>query len=336
MRRRRGGVATRSGTGRGETPRSSGKAERKAAQPSDGVSASKPRNPTGDELDALLAEIEVPAGLHVVATPIGNAADLSLRALAVLRRADLVACEDTRVTAKLAQRYGIATRRFAYHEHNADRVRPELIGRLRSGATIALVSDAGTPLVSDPGYRLVRAALAEGLPVTTVPGPSAPLAALVLSGLPSDRFLFAGFLPPRRAGRQTELRRLAQTDATLIFFEAPHRLVETLADMSECLGDREAAVARELTKLFEEVRRGGLVELARHYAESGPPKGEIVLVVAPPKAAEAAEAGLDERLRGALERMSLRDASNAVAEATGMPRRAVYARALEILGEKPR
>jgi 16S rRNA (cytidine1402-2'-O)-methyltransferase len=269
-----------------------------------------------------------------VATPIGNAGDLSFRALEVMRAADLLACEDTRVTGKLLARYGIKARRFAYHEHNADRVRPVLLQKLREGARIALVSDAGTPLVSDPGYRLVRAVIEEGLPVTAVPGPSAPLAALVLSGLPPDRFLFGGFLPPKRAARRSELGAFQSLAATLVFFEAPHRLPESLADMAEVLGDRPAAVARELTKMFEEVRRGTLSKLAAHYAEAGPPKGEVVVVVGPAPEAMPDAAGLDARLRTALAGMSLRDAANAVAEATGLPRRQVYARALELLEER--
>jgi 16S rRNA (cytidine1402-2'-O)-methyltransferase len=268
-----------------------------------------------------------------VATPIGNAGDLSVRAVAVLGACDLVACEDTRVTGKLLARHGIGARRFAYHEHNADRVRPVLLEKLRAGARIALVSDAGTPLVSDPGYRLVRAVIEEGLPVTAVPGPSAPLAALVLSGLPPDRFLFAGFLPPKRAARRGELGALQGLAATLVFFEAPHRLPESLADMAEVLGDRPAAVARELTKMFEEVRRGTLARLAAHYAQAGPPRGEVVVVVGPAPEAVPEEAGLDARLRRALAGMSLRDAANAVAEATGLPRRQVYARALALIEE---
>jgi 16S rRNA (cytidine1402-2'-O)-methyltransferase len=276
----------------------------------------------------------VPPGLHIVATPIGNAGDLSFRAVEVLRAADLVACEDTRVTGKLLARHGIATRRFAYHEHNADRVRPVLLQKLRDGARIALVSDAGTPLVSDPGYRLVRAVIEEGLPVTAVPGASAPVTALVLSGLPPDRFFFGGFLPPKRAARRTELGALAGLPATLVFFEAPHRLPEALGDMAEVLGERPAAVARELTKLFEEVRRARLPALAAHYTQSGPPKGEVVIVVGPPLPEAPSEAGLDDRLRAALATMSLRDASNAVSEAMGLPRRQVYARALQLLEEK--
>jgi 16S rRNA (cytidine1402-2'-O)-methyltransferase len=260
-----------------------------------------------------------------------------LRALAVLRAADLIACEDTRVTGNLMARYEIATRRLAYNDHNAERVRPLLLERLRRGERVALVSDAGMPLISDPGYKLVRAAIAEGLPVTTVPGASAPLAALALSGLPSDRFLFAGFLPNRSAARRHDLAELAAVPATLILFESARRLGEALADMASVLGDRPAAVAREMTKRFEEVRRGSLAELAAHYAASGPPKGEIVIVIGPPGSApakDAAEAALtlDDMLRDALAGASLRDAAASVAIASGLPRRAVYARALALAG----
>lgn len=269
-------------------------------------------------------------GLYIVATPIGNADDITLRALDVLRGVETIVCEDTRVTAKLMARHAIATRRLPYHEHNAERMRPELLARLKAGAAIALVSDAGTPLVSDPGYKLVREAIAAGIPVTTVPGPSAPLAALVLSGLPSDRFLFAGFLPPKEAGRRRALQEVAAVPATLIFFESGPRLAASLADMASVLGDRPVAVARELTKLFEEVRRGGLAELAAAYASEPPPRGELVVVVGPPLPAPVATAdALDARLDAALARMSLKDATASVAAATGLPRRAVYARALE-------
>jgi len=266
----------------------------------------------------------------VVATPIGHADDITLRGLKVLREADLIACEDTRVTAKLAARHGIATSRVLYHDHNAEKMRPVLLRRLREGASVALVSDAGTPLVSDPGFKLVREALAEGLPVTVVPGASATLAALVLSGLPSDRFLFAGFLTAKQTARRRELQELKSVPATLIFFEGASRLDETLADMAEVLGDRPASVARELTKLHEEVKRDNLSTLAAHYRDAGPPRGEIVIVVGPPPEETTDEPGLDERLRAALPVMSVRDASEAVATATGLPRRQVYARALEL------
>jgi len=270
----------------------------------------------------------------VVATPIGNAEDITLRALMVLRGADAIACEDTRVTAKLLARHGIATPLLAYHDHNAARMRPLLLERLRRGAAIALVSDAGTPLVSDPGFKLVREAIAERLPVTTLPGPSAALAGLVLSGLPSDRFLFAGFLPPKAAARRHALTELAAVPATLVFFEGASRLADTLGDMAETLGDRPAAVAREITKLYEEVRRGTLHELGAHYAAAGPPRGEVVVVVGPPAAERPAVSGdaLDAQLTAALNSMSLKDASAAVAAATGLKRREVYARALALAG----
>jgi 16S rRNA (cytidine1402-2'-O)-methyltransferase len=272
--------------------------------------------------------------LHVVATPIGNAEDITLRALAALRGADAIACEDTRVTAKLLARHGVSTPLLAYHEHNAARMRPRLLERLRRGEAIALVSDAGTPLVSDPGFKLVREAIAEGLPVTTLPGPSAALAALVLSGLPTDRFLFAGFLPPKPAARRRALAELGAVPATLVVFEGASRLAEALADMAATLGDRPAAVAREITKLYEEVRRGALRELAAHYAAAGPPRGEVVVVVGPPPADAPAmtEDTLDAQLEAALAQMSLKDASAAVAAATGLKRRDVYARALARAG----
>jgi 16S rRNA (cytidine1402-2'-O)-methyltransferase len=272
-------------------------------------------------------------GLVIVATPIGNRHDITLRALALLASVDLIACEDTRVTGKLLALHGIRAPLQAYHEHNAASVRPVLLARLAKGERIALVSDAGTPLVSDPGYKLVRAVIEAGIPVGVAPGPSAVLAALVLSGLPSDRFFFAGFLPPREAARRSALTELAPIRASLIFFEAPSRLAAALADMAAILGDRDAAVARELTKLFEEVRRDRLPALAAHYRDAGPPKGELVVTVGPPAAVEApAAADLDEQLRAALAAHSLRDAVAAVAGATGLPRRAVYRRALALTG----
>ena len=272
-----------------------------------------------------------------MATPIGNAADITLRALDILARVDVIACEDTRVSAKLLQRHGIAAPLLAYHEHNAERMRPVLLGRVAEGQAVALISDAGTPLVSDPGFKLVRQAIADGLRIQMLPGASAPIAALVLSGLPSDRFLFAGFLDSRTTARRRELGELAAVRATLIFFESAQRLAASLADMAGELGDRPAAVARELTKLYEEVRHGTLAELARHYAEAGPPKGEIVVVVGPPlPAAAPSDADLDARLKAALARLTLRDAASEVALALGLKRRDVYARALELAGPEER
>jgi 16S rRNA (cytidine1402-2'-O)-methyltransferase len=273
--------------------------------------------------------------LILVATPIGNAEDISQRALRVLRGVDAIACEDTRLTGMLMARYGIERPLIAYHEHNAARMRPALLARLRAGESLALVSDAGTPLISDPGYKLVRTAIDAGIAVTTIPGPSAPISALILSGLPTDRFLFAGFLSHRSAARRTELSELATVRASLVFFESPSRLAATLKDMADVLGARGGAVARELTKLFEEVRRGSLPELAAHYAAQGKPKGEVVIVAGPPVAqdVEATSETIDTALRQALATMSLRDAVTAVAAALGQPRREVYARALAIAGQ---
>ena len=283
----------------------------------------------GGQPSKLAARAE--PGLYIVATPIGNAADITLRSLELLGAVDAVACEDTRVTRKLFVRHGISTPLMSYHDHNADRVRPRLLRRIAAGEAVALVSDAGTPLISDPGYKLVREAHRQGLPVTCLPGASAPLAALVLSGLPSDRFLFAGYPPPRRASRRTFLAELASVRATLILFESPNRLSECLADMRDILDDREACVARELTKRFEEVRRGRLGDLAAHYESAGQPKGEIVIVAGPPPSARPLDdAAVDEALRSALEQGSVRDAAAEVAAATGRARREVYQRALAL------
>ena len=276
-------------------------------------------------------------GLYLVATPIGNLGDITLRALKTLGAADAIACEDSRVSAKLLAAHGIKRPLIAYHDHNAARMRPKIIERLKGGESVALISDAGTPLVSDPGYKLVQTAVAAGLKVTVLPGPSAPLAALLLSGLPSDRFFFGGFLPVKSGARRGVLQELAAVGATLIFFESGPRLAASLGDMAAALGDRPAAVARELTKLFEELRRDSLGALAAHYRSAGPPKGEIVVVVGPPLAEAAGEddAALDADLRAALESQSLRDAVALVAAAHKRPKRAVYARALELMKESP-
>ena len=273
-------------------------------------------------------------GLVLVSTPIGNLADMSQRALEALRQADLVLCEDTRTTARLLMHYGISARTSPLHDHNEEGRIPTLLEILRSGGRVTLVSDAGTPLVSDPGYRLVRAALAEGLPVSAVPGPNAAVMALVLSGLPPQPFLFLGFPPPRSAARLAAFGKLraaerAGMSATLLWHEAPHRLAESLADLAAQFGDRPAAVARELTKRFEEVRRGSLPELAAHYATAAA-RGEITIAVGPaPEDATDAE-DLDGQLRRALERNSLKDAAAMVSAATGLPRKVVYARALTL------
>jgi 16S rRNA (cytidine1402-2'-O)-methyltransferase len=248
----------------------------------------------------------------------------------VLRNVDRILCEDTRVTARLLSRFGIATPLDPYHDHNADRVRPAVLEALRRGEKVALVSDAGTPLVSDPGFKLVRAVLAEDLPVTAAPGPSAALTALILSGLPPDVFLFAGFLPPRSSARRRALQQWTSLAATLVFFEGPSRLAASLADMAEALGPRDAAVARELTKRYEEIRRGRLSELAAHYQAAGPPRGEAVIVVGPPEPAAPADADIEARLGQLLEAHSLRDAVARLASETGLARRTLYDRALAL------
>jgi 16S rRNA (cytidine1402-2'-O)-methyltransferase len=268
--------------------------------------------------------------LALVATPIGNLGDITPRAIDWLRAADVIACEDSRVSGRLLQHYGIDKKLLAYHDHNADEVRPLLLRRLLQGERIALISDAGTPLISDPGYKLVRAAAEAGIKVTALPGPSAPVMALILSGLPTDRFMFAGFLPAKSAARRQVAAELLAVPASLIFFETAPRLAESLADLVAVLGNRPAAVARELTKLYEEVRRGPLEELAGHYRDKGPPRGEIVLVIAPPSSATAAVFDLDAALLTALEQMSVKDAAAKVAAVSGLQRRLVYARALEL------
>jgi 16S rRNA (cytidine1402-2'-O)-methyltransferase len=273
-------------------------------------------------------------GLHIVSTPIGNLGDVTLRALSTLAAADLIACEDTRVTRKLLDRYAIAAPLTPYHDHNAATARPRLLQRLGEGAAIALVSDAGTPLISDPGYKLVRAAQEAGHAVTAIPGASSILAALTVAGLPTDQFFFAGFLPPKQAARRARIAELARVPATLILFETGPRLAETLDDLAAGLGEREAAVCRELTKLHEEVRRRTLATLAEASAEQET-RGEFVLVIAPPAAASPpSEDDADALLRAALTRTSLKDAVAEVAVATGLPRRTLYQRALALAEEK--
>jgi 16S rRNA (cytidine1402-2'-O)-methyltransferase len=285
-------------------------------------------NDSATEATKWAPEHELAPGLHLVATPIGNLGDVTLRALWVWRNADRILCEDTRVTARLLSRFGIATPLSPYHDHNADRARPLVLEALRRGEKIALVSDAGTPLVSDPGFKLVRDALAEDLPVTAVPGPSAALSALILSGISPEVFLFAGFLPPRSAARRRVLAQWAKLAATLVFFEGPSRLAASLFDMAEVLGGRNAAVTREMTKRYEEVRRGRLSALAEHYREAGPPRGEVAIVVGPPEPEAPPEADIDARLDHLLDTHSLRDAVARLASETGVARRTLYDRAL--------
>ena len=286
----------------------------------------------GGQGSAATGPSKLTPGLYIVATPIGNAADITLRALDVLARADVVACEDTRRTAKLFAIHGIRARTTAYHDHNAGRAGAALLRRLEAGEAVALVSDAGTPLISDPGYRLVAAAVAAGIAVIPVPGASAVTAALSVAGLPTDRFFFAGFLPPRQAARRRALRAVAEIDATLVILESGRRLPAALADMAAVLGPRPAAVARELTKLHETVRRDDLAALARHWADAAGPPGELVIVTGPPAPREATfdDAAVDAMLRDALATMKATDAAAMVAAETGLARRALYARAVAL------
>ncbi len=282
---------------------------------------------------AAVAAPPLTAGLYVVATPIGNLGDVSLRALSILAGADAILAEDTRVSRTLLARYGIETPLSPYHEHNAAEARPRALRRMSEGQALALISDAGTPLISDPGYRLVAEAVASGLAVTTAPGASAALAALCVAGLPTDRFFFEGFLPPRSAARRERINALAAVPGTLVFYEAPSRLAEALADLALELGPRPAAVAREQTKLLEEVRRGPLDALAAEYSAASEPRGEIVIVVGPAEARDAVSDGdLTEDIVAALRTLSVKDASAAVAAKHGLPRRQVYARALALAG----
>jgi 16S rRNA (cytidine1402-2'-O)-methyltransferase len=273
-------------------------------------------------LDGLMAQNLAP-GLYLVATPIGNLADITLRALAVLAQADSLYCEDTRHSRTLLAHYAIGRSLRPYHEHNAERERPRILAELAAGKSVALISDAGTPLVSDPGYKLVRECLAEGHRATSLPGASALLAAIASAGLATDTFLFAGFLPARQGPRRERLDELRAVPATLVFFEAPSRLAESLADIATVLGPREAAMARELTKLHEEVRRGTPAELA-NWAEGNTPKGEMVILVGPPAPQAVTEEAIAEKLAPLLGEMSLSDAAKAVADALGVAKGRAY------------
>ena len=267
-------------------------------------------------------------GLYITATPIGNARDITLRALDVLGNCDAIVAEDTRTTAKLLAIHGISRAVISYNDHNGPRVRPQILARLKQGERLALVSDAGTPLISDPGYKLVREAIAAGIKVHALPGPSAAIAALVMSGLPTDRFLFAGFLPVTRAARRNALESLKVFPCTLVFFEAPQRLSETLEDMYLILQGRHAAVTREMTKLHEDVCRGNLQQLMSFY-KSSRVRGEVTVIVGPPRESEEADfSKADQLLEKAMAFMPARAAVDLVVEALGLPRKEVYARAL--------
>jgi 16S rRNA (cytidine1402-2'-O)-methyltransferase len=279
----------------------------------------------------VLTAAKAAPGLHLVATPIGNLGDITLRALETLAGADLIACEDTRITRRLTERYGITAELKPYHEHNAATARPKLLAHLTQGGSIALVSDAGTPLISDPGYKLVREACAAGHAVNALPGPSSVLTALSVAALPTDRFFFEGFLPAKETARRARLAELARIDATLVLFESGNRVQDTLRDLADAMGTREAAICRELTKLHEEILRATLAELAAR-ADALETRGEFVLVIGPP-AADAqvlTEEALDDLLREQLDHHSVKDAVAHAVELSGRPRREVYARALEL------
>src|ERR1700710_978993 len=270
-------------------------------------------------------------GLYLVATPIGHLGDITLRALETLAGVDVIACEDTRITRRLTERYSISAQLKPYHEHNAALARPKILERLGQGASIALVSDAGTPLISDPGFKLVREVCAAGHQVIALPGPSSVLAALAVAALPTDRFFFEGFLPPKETARRARLTELARIDATLVMFESGNRVEDTLRDLADIMGARNAAICRELTKLHEEVRRAPLPELAA-AADALETRGEFVLVIGPPAAGAQvmAQTDLDDMLRTSLQHVSVKDAVAQAVEVSGRPRREIYARALEL------
>ena len=293
-----------------------------------GTREPRPRDPAAvsaraaDHLAGMLSQPVAP-GLYLIATPIGNLGDITLRALSVLASADVLYCEDTRHSTHLLRHFSIAAPLRSYHEHNAGEERPRILRALQEGKSVALFSDAGTPLISDPGFKLVKEATAAGHSVFSIPGASAPLAALVASGLPTDSFTFAGFLPPKKGARRTRIKDLAPVPGTLILFEAPSRLSETLLDLAEVLGDRPAAVARELTKLHEQFVRGSLTTLAREFTECEI-KGEIVVLIGPGTAAEVTDADLTSRLEEEMKDMSLRDASKKIADELNVPRARIY------------
>lgn len=272
--------------------------------------------------------------LYVVPTPIGNMGDITLRALEVLKSVDIIACEDTRVTGKLLSHYDISTRTLCYNDFSTQQNRNGLLKLLQQGNSIALVSDAGTPLISDPGYKLLKDVEKEGFTVTSLPGASSVLTGLTLSGLPTDRFMFVGFLPAKQAARITTLHELKDIQTTLVFFEAARRLIPSLKDMTSTLGNRPAAVLREMTKTYEEIQRGTLDQLVTHYNDAEEPRGEIVIAIGPPQNTESSADELDTQLKKALKTMSVKEAADMVTQTSGIKRKQVYTRALELAGKK--
>jgi 16S rRNA (cytidine1402-2'-O)-methyltransferase len=313
-----GGIRDGKRTGSASASRSQVDAERSAS-----AEYSKPS-------ETQLAQIT--PGLYLVATPIGNARDITLRAIDVLQAADVLACEDTRVTRKLLSVHNIRPDRLvSYHEHNAAEMRPKLIEQLELGKIVALVSDAGTPMINDPGFRMAQDCRELDIPVHAIPGASAVITGLMLAGLPTDRFMYCGFPPPKQGKRTTWLGELKNTDTTLVFLESAKRLAASLTDMADVLGDRDVAVVREMTKKFEETRRGKLSDLSIQYQEEGPPKGEITIVVGPPlEGDEMSDTEIDTMLKDAMKTERIKDAANMVAAASGRSKRDLYNRALAL------
>lgn len=300
--------------------------------PSDvAADSSEPASRTFTVSGHILPAPKATLGLYLVATPIGNLGDITLRALETLAGVDIIACEDTRVTRRLTERFGISAVLKPYHEHNAAVARPKILERLAQGGTVALVSDAGTPLISDPGFKLVREACAAGHAVIALPGASSVLTALAVAALPTDRFFFEGFLPSKQTARRARLTELSRIEATLVMFESGNRVQDTLADLAAIMGERDGAICRELTKLHEEVQRAPLTELARD-ADDLETRGEFVLVVGPPAphAQDMSPDELDAVLRSSLRDSSVKDAVAHAVDVSGRPRREIYARALEL------
>lgn len=284
----------------------------------------------GEQQHVIKPQGDLKPGLYLVATPIGNLRDITFRALDTLASVDMIICEDTRVTGKLLRAYGFKKPMHVYNDHASDAQRNAVIQAVKEGQAVAVLSDAGTPLVSDPGYKLVRLAIENELFITSVPGPSAALSAIQISGLPTNQFSFLGFMPPKSGARITSLGEWAEVKGSLIIYETGPRLEASLMDMLQVFGNREVAVIREMTKIYEEVRRGTLQELVQHYQENGAPKGEIVIVVSPALEVEVSHESLESQIKKALETMSVRDAAEMVAKATGKPKRAIYTLALKL------